>query len=129
MTYWFSVAGLILSVGAGEPTGRMGMSGIGGTWECIVETPVGSRSFRVELTPEGTLFRAHVTGNFGEMQIADGRLNGNMMEWTMPMRAPLALDLDCKAVVDGDSMAGTVSAGVFGKYPLTGTRLAADAGG
>lgn len=99
------------------------MNSIDGSWQCRVETPVGPRTFHAELTPHEDRFEARVTGNFGEMEIEDGRLNGDVMTWTMAVTSPLPLNLTCTALVSGDRMAGSVSAGIFGKYPLTGTRL------
>jgi hypothetical protein len=35
----------------------------------------------------------------------------------MPMK------LDCTATVDGDALSGTVTAGMFGSFPMTGKRI------
>ncbi|MBV8687183.1 MAG: hypothetical protein JOZ90_15075 [Alphaproteobacteria bacterium] len=99
------------------------MAQIGGSWECGVETPVGPRRFVAEITSSGERFEALVKGNFGELQITDGKLDGDVMTWSMTIKTPLSMKLDCTATVNGDQLNGSVSAGVFGKYPLTGTRI------
>lgn len=45
------------------------------------------------------------------------------MTWSMAIKTPMSMNLNCTAVVSGDALSGTVSAGVFGKYPLKGKRL------
>ena len=40
------------------------------------------------------------------------------------MTVPMPMTLDCKATVEGDTLTGTVGAGAFGSFPLTGTRTA-----
>ena len=34
----------------------------------------------------------------------------------------MPMTLDCKATVDGDTITGSVGAGAFGSFPLTGSR-------
>ena len=102
------------------------MTDITGSWECSVDTPVGPRTFLVQLNPSGNQFQARVKGNFGEMDITDGKLDGDVMTWSMAIKSPLPLNLNCTAVVSDDVMNGSVSAGVFGKYPLKGARIQAE---
>jgi hypothetical protein len=35
----------------------------------------------------------------------------------MPMK------LDCKVTIEGDELSGTVTAGMFGSFPMTGKRI------
>lgn len=98
------------------------MSEITGTWDCSVDTPVGLRTFIVEITSSEDQFQALVKGNFGELHVSDGKFSGGVMTWTMAVKTPLPMKLDCTAEVSGDTMNGSVSAGIFGKYPLRGAR-------
>lgn len=99
------------------------MTQIAGSWECNVETPVGPRTFIVEITPSEDQFQALVKGNFGELHITDGKISGDALTWSMAVKKPLPMNLNCKAVLSGETLTGTVSAGIFGKYPLKGARL------
>lgn len=99
------------------------MTEIAGAWECSVDTPVGPRTFIAELTPSEDQFQALVKGNFGELHITDGKFSDDVMTWSMAIKKPLPMNLNCTAVVSGDTLSGSVSAGLFGKYPLKGTRL------
>jgi hypothetical protein len=40
----------------------------------------------------------------------------------MDVTKPMALKLVCEAAVDGETLSGTVKAGIFGTYPMTGSR-------
>ena len=40
------------------------------------------------------------------------------------MTVPMPMTLDCEATVNGDTLSGTVGAGAFGSFPLSGTRTA-----
>jgi len=37
---------------------------------------------------------------------------------------PMPMTLDCEATIEGDTVTGTVAAGAFGSFPLSGTRTA-----
>jgi hypothetical protein len=99
------------------------MADIGGAWQCSVDTPFGVRNFSVEITPSGEQFQALVKGNFGEMLVTDGTIIGDEMKWSMAITTPVPMTFNCKAEVSDGTLNGTVSAGVFGKYPLKGHRV------
>ena len=40
------------------------------------------------------------------------------------MTVPMPMTLDCKASAEGDVLTGTVGAGAFGSFPMSGTRKA-----
>jgi hypothetical protein len=97
---------------------------VAGTWDISIKTPIGAQTARVAVTPDHVGgFTGTVGGDTGALDIA-GRIDGDRLSWTMKTTKPMPLDLDCEAVADGDTLNGTVKAGVFGSMPLTGTRVA-----
>lgn len=38
------------------------------------------------------------------------------------MKVPMPMDLECKAIADGDAVTGSVKAGAFGSMAMSGTR-------
>ena len=48
--------------------------------------------------------------------------NGNVLSWTMDISKPMPVTLSCKATISGDSLEGKVKAGIFGSFPIKGTR-------
>ena len=57
-----------------------------------------------------------------QMEIADGKVSGNTISWTMDMKVPMPMTLEGEATVDGDSITGAVKAGAFGSMALSGSR-------
>lgn len=59
----------------------------------------------------------------GSVDITDGTLDGNTLNWTMAMTVPMPMTLTCTATVDGDTITGSIGAGAFGNFPMSGTRI------
>ncbi|MEL0252868.1 MAG: hypothetical protein VW935_13115, partial [Novosphingobium sp.] len=58
----------------------------------------------------------------GSMDVENGKVDGNTLIWQMKITVPMPMTLDCTATVDGDAMTGKVTAGMFGTFPMEGTR-------
>ncbi|WCT73421.1 hypothetical protein PQ455_17720 [Sphingomonas naphthae] len=101
-----------------------GVSEVDGNWDCVVESPLGEQSFTFTITTAGDRFSGHAKGTLGSIDIPDGLVTGNQLAWSMPVPKPMPLTLRCKARVDGDTLEGEVSAGIFGTFPVRGTRVA-----
>jgi hypothetical protein len=94
-----------------------------GTWDIRIKTPIGAQSARVTVVPDHVGgFSGKVSGEAGSMDIT-GTIAGDRLAWKMKTTKPVPLDLDCEAQADGDTLNGTVSAGMFGKMALSGTRV------
>ena len=57
----------------------------------------------------------------GSMPI-EGTVAGDTLTWKQSITVPMPMTLDCEATVSGDTLTGSVGAGAFGSFPLTGTR-------
>ena len=66
--------------------------------------------------------RGSLVGGLGSMDANNGKVAGNTLTWTMDMKVPMPMTLECEATVDGDTLTGGVKAGAFGTMPLSGTR-------
>jgi hypothetical protein len=53
----------------------------------------------------------------------NGKVDGNKLTWTMNMTVPMPMTLEGEATVDGDAITGTVKAGAFGAFPMSGSRV------
>jgi hypothetical protein len=96
---------------------------VGGTWDVITKTPMGDQKGSFTVVPDGSAFSGNVSNPMmGSMDIAGGKVDGNRLTWTMNMKVPMPMTLDCEAEVDGDAITGTVKAGAFGSFALSGTR-------
>jgi hypothetical protein len=95
---------------------------LAGSYDCVTKTPMGDQKGVLTVAPDGDTFTGNITGDLGSMEIRSGRISGNTLIWQMKMTMPMPIDLDCAATVEGDSLTGTVKAGMFGEMALKGTK-------
>lgn len=94
-----------------------------GSWDCVMKTRSGTQEFVLTVDRHGDSFTGTNVGKSGSIDLADGKIDGDTLTWTMSIVKPLPLKLRGSATVDGDTLSGTVDGGVLaGKMPLTGTR-------
>ncbi|HQV03434.1 MULTISPECIES: hypothetical protein [unclassified Novosphingobium] len=95
---------------------------VAGTYECVTKTPMGDQKSDVTIVVDGDTFSGTNAGAMGSMEMENGKVDGNKLTWTMKMTVPMPMTLEGEATVDGDTITGTVKAGAFGSFPLSGTR-------
>jgi hypothetical protein len=100
------------------------MADVDGTWETVVKSPLGDQKATLTVKSDGGTFAGTNAGAMGSVEITDGTVDGNTLHWTMSIVVPMPMTLDCTATVDGDTITGTVGAGAFGSFPLSGSRVA-----
>ena len=100
------------------------MSNVDGRWNCAVESPMGAQEFVLTVESRGDRFTGSASGGIGAKEIPDGTLNGDTLGWSMGISKPMPITLTCSAKVTGDTLDGTVRAGIFGSFPIRGTRAA-----
>lgn len=96
---------------------------VSGTYEVTVKTPMGDQGGTFTVKAQGDSFSGSLNGTMGSMDIAGGKVSGNTITWSMDMKVPMPMTLDCEATIDGDALSGSVKAGVFGSMPLSGKRV------
>ncbi|MFM5930586.1 MAG: hypothetical protein ACKOPQ_06730 [Novosphingobium sp.] len=96
---------------------------VAGTYEVNVKTPMGDQGGTFTVVVDGDSFTGSLAGGMGSMDVANGKVSGNTLTWSMDMKVPMPMTLECEATVDGDAINGDVKAGVFGSMPLTGKRV------
>ena len=100
------------------------MADVDGTWDTIVKSPLGDQKSTLTVKSDGNSFTGTNAGAMGSVDITDGTVDGNTISWKMNMTVPMPMTLDCTATIDGDTITGSVGAGAFGSFPMTGTRAA-----
>ncbi|WP_420136961.1 hypothetical protein [Sphingomonas sp.] len=100
------------------------MADVDGKWNCTVESPMGAQEFVLTVVSAGDSFSGSAEGEIGRKEIGDGSVDGDTLAWTMHVSKPMPVTLTCKATVSGDTLEGKVKAGIFGSFPITGTRIA-----
>ena len=97
---------------------------VAGTYQTVVKSPMGDQSGTFTVVPgdDGTTFTGTMAGGMGQMEVENGKIDGNTLTWEMNMTVPMPMKLEGEATVDGDQLTGKVNAGAFGAMPLTGQR-------
>ncbi len=97
---------------------------VAGTYECVTKTPMGDQKSDVTIVVDGDSFTGSNVGAMGSMELENGKVDGNKLTWSMKMTVPMPMTLEGEATVDGDTLTGSVKAGAFGSFPMSGTRKA-----
>ncbi len=98
------------------------MADVSGNWDIAVHTPMGEQRARLTVVADGNAFTGTLAGALGDIAIAGGRIDGDTLRCTLGIIMPLPMQVDVTATVSGDTLSGTVDAGLFGAMPLTGKR-------
>ncbi len=99
------------------------MAGVDGTYDVVVKSPLGDQKSTLTVKSDGNTFTGTNSGAMGAADVS-GEVNGNTLTWKQQMTVPMPMTLDMSVTIDGDTVSGTVGAGAFGSFPLTGTRTA-----
>lgn len=95
---------------------------VAGTYECVTKTPMGDQKSEFTIVVDGDTFTGTNAGAMGAMDLENGKVDGNKLTWSMKMTVPMPMTLEGEATVDGDTITGSVKAGAFGSFPMSGTR-------
>ena len=95
---------------------------VAGTYTVITKTPMGDQSSDMTITVDGDTFTGTNAGAMGLMTLDNGKIDGDKLTWSMNMTVPMPMTLEGEATVDGDAITGSVKAGAFGTFPMSGTR-------
>ncbi|MEY2927335.1 MAG: hypothetical protein RL367_1812 [Pseudomonadota bacterium] len=96
---------------------------VAGSWDCLLKTPMGDQKSIMTVTVDGDTWTGDNVGAQGALVCKDGKVDGNNLSWNMDLTVPMPMKLEATATVDGDAITGSVKAGMFGSFPLTGTRV------
>lgn len=95
---------------------------IDGTWDIVVDTPMGAHQSTVKLSDDGGTLTGTSEANGQEVEIYDGTSDGNTGTWKVDITQPLPMTLTFTAEVDGDNVTGQADPGMFPPSKFTGTR-------
>lgn len=94
-----------------------------GTWKLTMKTPIGERKSTLALKEAGGALSGKLTGDEGNStDIFEGKAAGDTVTFKANIKSPMTLTLEFVGKVDGDKIAGTVSASGVGNFPFSGSR-------
>lgn len=99
---------------------------LAGTYECSLKTPMGTKTGTLVVVPsaDGDTFTGSLTNEMlGTVEIPEGTIDANMLLCQMRVTSPMKMQVDCEVIIEGDSVVGFISAGMFGEMELKGHRV------
>jgi hypothetical protein len=98
------------------------MANIDGEWDCTMKTPMGDQKTVLTIKSNGDTFTGTNVGAQGSIELADGKVEGDTLTWSMQVQTPFPMKLEGKVTVAGDTLNGAIKAGNFGSFATTGVR-------
>ena len=95
---------------------------VDGDWDVVVNSPMGAQKSVLTLKADGDVLTGSDKGGSGSNEVKDGKISGNQLTWYVDVTAPMKMKIDIEVTLDGDKFTGTAKAGMFGKFPMTGTK-------
>jgi len=99
------------------------MSSVSGDWDVTIDTPMGAQRLRLTVQAAGSSFTGTMSGGLGSLDIPDGTVSGDTLSCRIRINSPMPMQVEVTAAVAGDTMSGSVDAGMFGSMPLSGVRV------
>ena len=93
-----------------------------GTWNTTINSPMGAQQGTLTLATDGDALTGKMAGAQGELELKDGKVDGDTLTWKADMTSPMPMTLEFSAKVDGDEISGDVKLGAFGNASFSGTR-------
>jgi hypothetical protein len=98
------------------------MANIDGVWDTVIKTPMGEQTAKMTITSSGDTFSGTSEGSMGNIEVKDGKIDGDTLTWSMDITSPMPMTANGTVTIDGDSLSGEVKAGMFSS-PITGQRV------
>ena len=95
---------------------------IGGTWNVVLNTPMGKQKGKMTVSVEGNDLVGEINSPMGNIPMREGKVDGDSATWLCGVTKPISMDLEFAVVVDGDNFTGTVKVGPMGKNVVEGKR-------
>ncbi len=93
-----------------------------GTWNLTMQTPLGERQASLTLATAGGTLTGTQAADGDSGAIYDGTANGDQLAWKVDIKNPLPMTLEFTGSVSGDTLSGSMSAGMYGSWPFSGSR-------
>jgi hypothetical protein len=95
------------------------ISPLDGIWDTVTDTPMGAQKATLTLKSDSARLSGTSAGAMGSMPLENGKIDGNRATWSMQF---MGLTLTAEITVDGNQLAGGISAPGFGTSPIRGQR-------
>jgi hypothetical protein len=94
-----------------------------GTWNLRISTPVGTQSAVLELTEHDGVVAGVAKNDAETLPLINPVLHGNRFTWQLSITKPMRLNLTFNVNINGDTLTGTLKAGILPSSRVIGTRV------
>jgi hypothetical protein len=99
------------------------MTSFAGTWNAIMDTPIGQIAAVFNFTEQDGVIGGVSSNDKETVDILDAAADGDRLTWILKTTKPMKLTLKFDVTVDGDTMTGTAKAGILPSSKVHGTRV------
>jgi hypothetical protein len=92
-----------------------------GKWNVTINTPMGDQAGVLDLRVDGTTLSGSMSAANYLVEIGNGRIIGNQLEWSAKLTKPMRMTLKFTATVDADRIEGHAKH-LLGSASFAGTR-------
>lgn len=99
---------------------------IAGTWEIVAKIPGEEQNAKIKITKDGDGYKGVLVDDEEgeEYTLENIELSGNSLSFSMTITEQgMSLEMETSAIIEGESMEGTISIANFGSFPLEGSKL------
>lgn len=98
---------------------------IEGSWDCVVDTPVGVQKSVVTFKRNGTAITGQGSSGAGDVtDLRDVSVEGDKVSWSVSVQKPMKLDVKVSVTVAGNAATGKAKLGLFGSAKVNMTKRA-----
>jgi hypothetical protein len=95
---------------------------VDGAYDCVTKTPMGDQASVFTIVSSGDSFHGTNASPLGSLEVKNGKVEGNRLNWTMETSFPMAMTFKCQGLVEGDALTASIDAGSFGIITMSGKR-------
>src|SRR3546814_1706929 len=88
----------------------------------VTRPPLGDQHSVFTVIINDETFHGTNASPLGSLDLKGGKVDVNRLTWKMEMTIPMPMTLEAEAIIEGDTLTGTIEAGAFGAMAMTGKR-------
>jgi hypothetical protein len=97
---------------------------VDGKWHIVIDSPLGRQEGVVDLQTDGATLTGTSSGGGMTVDIFDGTVDGDRLRYAIRIKQPMPMKLQFDLTVAGETLSGTVKAGILGRQKVSGARAA-----
>jgi hypothetical protein len=91
-------------------------------WKMTLKTPMGPQELTTQIVRDGASFTGRIDSPMGSEAITGGKIDGDVLSWTMAVKKPIPSKIPFEVKIVGDRMEGSAKLPMIGKSEVTGER-------